>query len=581
VLALPLTDPGVPETGSPGRFLLWLARGQARTLATGSVFGTIWMVSQALIPLTLGAGVGAVARRDKREIVIWSLVALALGLLQAAAGILRHRRAVANFLICASRVQQLVVRRAVVLGGDLASRVASGEVANIGASDIERVGDALDVVARFSGGIVSYGVIATVLLVVSPVLGLIVVLGVPVAVLTVAPLLKPFERRQTVERDRRTDASSIASDTVTGLRILRGLGGEDVFAARYERASRAVAFASMRSADFQALLDGAQVLLPGAIVVSVTWVGAHLAVNGSISAGKLVAFYASAAFLVIPMQTFVEAASKWTAAVVASRRILGVLTLERRVGADGSPQASPLRRPLDPLVDKTTGAAFEQGKLTAVVPSTPDEGTALLERLGRWGPAEEDARVRWGDVSVGELPLSWYRAHVVMLERSPFHLKGELADALDLTPPEVGPVFEQAAPGVSLSLALEAAQAVDILESLPEGLTTELPEQWRTLSGGQRQRISLAQALLTNADVLLLDDPTSAVDAHTEVAIAAGIASLRRGKTTIVTTASPIIAEHADVVMVLEGTVRREGRHADLVNDPAYHALVLRDGRPV
>jgi ABC-type multidrug transport system fused ATPase/permease subunit len=570
VIALPLADPGVPETRSAGRFLLWVARRQGRTLATGSLFGIIWMVSQAMIPLALGAALGAVVRRDKAALIAWAMVVLALGLVQAAAGILRHRRAVANFLICASRVQQLVTRRAVVLGGDLSRRVATGEVANIGASDIERLGDALDVVARFTGGIVAYSVVAIVLLVASPPLGAVVVLGVPVAVLAVAPLLKPLERRQTAERDRRSGASSIASDTVTGLRVLRGLGGEQVFASRYERASRDVAGASMRTANYQAILDGAQVLLPGAIVVAVTWVGARLAVEGTISAGELVAFYASAAFLVVPMQTFVEAASRWTAAVVAARRILAVLTLETAAAEDSG--SGPPAPPDGQLLDGATGVVVEPGRLTAVVAATPEEGTELLERLARWTAPSVDA-VTWGGVAVGAIPLDWYRGHVLMLERSPFHLKGAVRDALGLADPGV----PTPAGHPTLKEALAAAQAVDVLESLSDGLDAELPEQWRSLSGGQRQRLSLVQALLSGADVLLLDDPTSAVDAHTEAAIAAGLARVRRGRTTVVTTTSPLMAERADVVVVLDGVVRRAGRHADLLDDPLYGALVLRD----
>lgn len=609
MLPLPLADPGIPDTSSPGRFVLWCARKQTRTLVAGSAFGIVWMVSQAMIPLALGASLGAVVRRDKGQIVVWAMVVLGLGLLQAAAGILRHRRAVASFLICATRVQQLVARRAVLLGGALARRVAAGEVANIGASDVERVGDALDVVARFAGGVVSYAVVAVVLLVVSPPLGAIVVLGVPVAVLAIAPVLKPFERRQTFERDRRTDASSIASDTVTGLRVLRGLGGEEVFGARYERASQAVAAASMRSANFQAILDGAQVILPGAIVVAVTWVGAHLAVEGRVSPGRLVAFYASAVFLVLPMQTFVEAASRWTAAVVAARRILGVLALEpdprgdvvadaRRQVARASAGRSwagrapatkrsaltpalrdadapvfaerPVRLPdpsRDSLVDEVTGVEVEPGSLTAIVPSTPEDGTALLERFARWSDPGSGG-VSWGGLPVGDLPLDWYRRHVVMLERSPFHLKGVLREALDLSDEPVRPDV--------LFRALEAAQAVDIVRSLPRGLDTELPEHWRSLSGGQRQRISVVQVFLKEADVLLLDDPTSAVDAHTEAAIAVGVAGVRSGRTTVVTTTSPLVTERADRVVLLEGTVRRAGMHEELLDDPMYDALVLR-----
>jgi ABC-type multidrug transport system fused ATPase/permease subunit len=587
MLELPLADPGRPETTSAPRFLLWLARRQQGVLTSGSLFGIVWMVSQALIPLALGAALGAMLRRDRTAIVAWSLVVLGLGLVQAAAGVLRHRRAVASFLICASRVQQLIARQATLLGGELARQVDTGEVANLGASDVERIGDALDVVARFVGGVVSYAVVAVVLIVVSPPLGAIVVLGVPVAVLAILPVLGPLERRQTAERDRRTIASSIAGDTVAGLRVLRGLGGERVFARRYRTASGGVADASMRTADLQAVLDGAQVVLPGAIVVALTWVGAHLAIHHSISAGELVAFYASAAFLVIPMQTFVEAGSKWTAAVVASRRVLAVLTLERRMPWSG-PEAradASAETPSGNIVDERTGLAIAPATLTVVVPATPEEGTAFLERIARWsipGNGDESAdagagasatdRVTWGGRDVVTLPLEWYRDHVVMLERSPFHLRGRVGAAL-----RVG--WSPDAGDGRLGEVLEAAQATEILEGLPEAMETELLEGWRSLSGGQRQRLSLAQVLALDPDVLLLDDPTSAVDAHTEAAIASSLARLRTGRTTVICTTSPILAEHADTVVLLSGTAIASGRHSELVTqEPRYVAVVLRGG---
>jgi ABC-type multidrug transport system fused ATPase/permease subunit len=566
MLELPLADPGVPDTRSPGRFLLWCARGQVRTLVTGSMFGIVWMVSQAAIPLGLGAALGAMLRQSRSQVIVWSMVVLGLGLLQAAAGILRHRRAVANFLIAASRVQQLITRRATLLGGDLARDVATGEVANIGASDVERIGDALDVIARFAGGIVSYLTVAVVLLVASPPLGAVVVLGVPVAVLAISPVLRPFERRQSLERDRRSEASSVASDTVAGLRILRGLGGEQVFAKRYGLASEEVARASSRTANLQAILDGAQVILPGAIVVAITWLGAILAVHHEISPGELVAFYASAAFLVIPMQTFVETASKWTAAVVASRRVIAILALEPRI-EEGSHK--PLEvLPSGPIEDVATRVRVLPGRLSVVVPSTPEEGTALLERLGRWAGGSGASTVTWGGRDVTSLPLSWYRRHVVFLERSPFHLRGELQKAFS-----VGAAGSQ-----KIAAALKAAQADEIVSSLEDGLATVLPDQWRSLSGGQRQRLSLAQCLATGAEVLLLDDPTSAVDAHTEAAIAASVAELRQGQTTVICTTSPLVCERADHVIVLEDQVLAEGSHSELSQQEGrYREIVLRE----
>jgi ABC-type multidrug transport system fused ATPase/permease subunit len=562
---LPFADPGAPELRSASRFMGWIARKQLRVVVSGACFGILWMTSQAAIPLALGGALGAMVRRDKSEVIEWSLVLLVLGVLQAVAGILRHRRAVANFLHAVTRVEQLIARHAGYLGGDLARRVASGEVASLGSTDVERIGDALDVTARTAGGIVSYVAVSVVLLVVSRPLGAVVVLGVPVCMALVVPLVKPLERRQTAERERRAEASSLASDTVAGLRVLRGLGGERVFAARFERSSEQVADASIRTAILQSHLDGAQVLLPGALVVGVTWLGAHFAVRGSISPGELVAFYASAAFLLLPMQTFVEAASRWTAALVASRRVIAVLSMDRTItdpvsiAATGEPDFLAWT-----LTDELSEVAIEPRVFTAVVPSTPEEGSALLDRLGRFEDPPDGLAVRLGRTSLADLPVRQLRRHVVVLERSPMQMTMKVAEVL-------------VAAGARTAEILDASAATELVQDLPEGRDTELPERWRSLSGGQRQRLALAQALAGDPDVLLLDDPTSAVDAHTEAAIADRLRRIRAGRTTVVTTTSPLLLARADRVILLDERVVAVGTHAELLGrEERYRDVVLR-----
>jgi ABC-type multidrug transport system fused ATPase/permease subunit len=561
---LPVTDPGAPDLRSAARFMLWVARQQQRVLVTGAVFGVLWMTSQAVIPLALGAALGATVRRDRGQIVTWSAVLLALGITQAVAGILRHRRAVANFLQSASRVEQLISRHACHLGGDLARQVAGGEVANLGASDVERIGDALDVTARTAGGIASFLTVSIVLLVVSPALGAIVVLGVPAALALVVPLIRPLERRQTAERDRRAEASSLASDTVVGLRVLRGLGGESVFAARFERASDTVADASVRTAILQSYLDGAQVLLPGALVVAVTWLGAHFAISGSVSPGELVAFYASAAFLLIPMQTFVEASSKWTAALVASRRVIGVLSMQRTIEDRSSAGSVPPDFLAASLTDEMTGAVIEPRLLTAVVPASPEEGSAFLDRLGRFEESRDGSSVLIGRTPLGEVPLAALRRHIVLLERSPIQVAMTVAEVL-------------APAGARRPDVVQAAAADELVQGLSAGFDTLLPERWRTLSGGQRQRLALAQALAGDPDILLLDDPTSAVDAHTEAAIADRLRRIRAGRTTVIMTTSPLLLERADRVLLLDSEVVASGTHLELLHsEPRYRSIVLR-----
>ena len=122
------------------------------------------------------------------------------------------------------------------------------------------------------------------------------------------------------------------------------------------------------------------------------------------------------------------------------------------------------------------------------------------------------------------------------------------------------------------------ANAEDVYDSLPGGWQGLLDERGRGLSGGQRQRVVLARALAAEAPVLVLVEPTSAVDAHTEARIAARVAAVRTGRTTVVSTASPLWLHYADrVVLVVDGRTAESGTHQDLLRDsPAYRRVVAR-----
>ena len=157
----------------------------------------------------------------------------AIGLVQAASGIIRHRYAVTNWLTAAYRTVQLVGRQAVTLGGTLPRKVSTGEVVAIGTSDLEHLGNLMDVSARFAAPIVSFVIVAVILLQTSVTLGLVVLIGVPVLTLLVGPLLRPLQVRSTQQRELMGSLSNTANDIVAGLRVLRGIGGEQVFHDRY------------------------------------------------------------------------------------------------------------------------------------------------------------------------------------------------------------------------------------------------------------------------------------------------------------------------------------------------------------
>jgi ABC-type multidrug transport system fused ATPase/permease subunit len=564
---LPLTDPGRPDLRSADRLLWWLARNQARTLALGIAWGVVWMGAQALVPGALGQGVQAVVDGLPPDAVRWGAVVLVLGVVQAGAGVMRHRVAVTNWLTAASRVQQLVSRQAARLGGDLARQVSTGEVVTVTANDVERIGNLFDVTARFAGAIVSSLVVAALMLSASPTLGLVVLLGLPLLSLSVVPLVRPLERREATQRDRIGAASARAADTVAGLRVLRGIGGEGLFLHRYHEVSQQARRAGVETARVRSVLDALQVALPGILVVLITGLGAQQVDRGELDAGQLVAFYGYAAFLVLPLRTLTETAQKGAAARVATRRVVRVLALQRVRPEPTAPVDEP---PPGDLVDPRSGLRVPAGTLVGVVSADPRESAALADRLGDWWTAPDAAEAPAAQLAgtpLRDLPTAVARRRVLVQDTDPVLLSGTVADLLDV--PRSGSVDPAAAVG--------AACAQDVLEGLG-GPSADLPERGRSLSGGQRQRLALARSLVADPEVLVLCEPTSAVDAHTEARVAAALRGVRQGRTTVVTTTSPLVLAELDRVVLLDdGVVVAEGRHHDLLADPRYRAVVTRE----
>ncbi len=564
---LPLDHPGTADHRSPGRFLWWLAKGQWRTLVLGMFFGIVWMSTQAVMPMVIGLAIDrGVAARNGQELLKWALVMLVIGLVQAASGIIRHRFAVTNWLTTAYRTVQLVARQTVHLGGTLPRKVSTGEVVAIGTSDLSHLGQVMDVSARFAGAVVSFLLVSVILLSTSVTLGLVVLVGVPVLMLLIGPLLSPLQRRSARQRELMGELSNTASDIVGGLRVLRGIGGEQVFHDRYVRESQTTRRAGVEVAKLQSMLDALQVFLPGVFVVVVVWLGARYAVAGRITAGELVAFYGYSAFLMIPLRTATEYANKFIRAKVSARRVCRVLALTPEFTDPAVPAASPA--PGSELYDVRSGLRVRAGRLTAIVGDQPDESAALADRLGLCAAVADD------DVCLGGVPLTALRREevrrrIVVSDTGSVLFSGRLADRLDVTGTGDGAVLR----------ALATASADDILEALPEGLDSLVAERGRSFSGGQRQRLVLARALTTDPEILVLVEPTSAVDAHTEARIAARLRDHRAGRTTVVTTSSPLMLDAVDEVAFLrEGRVVATGRHGDLLTENLeYRAVVTRE----
>ncbi len=567
---LPFADPGTPDLAGPWRLLGWVARRQWFTLVLGMIWGTSWMVCQALIPVAVGQGVAAVVDRDRPELLWWAAAVLALAVVQAGSGVLRHRAAVSNWMQASFRLAQLLGYQTADAGEALPRSIPTGEVVSTVTNDAMHLGGVYDVSARFTGAVVSYFVAGGYLLSVSRQLGLLVLIGVPALSACLGLLVPTLQRRQAAQREQVGRLTTLGADTVAGLRVLRGIGGEQTFVQRYRRQSQSVRASGVRVAGIEAGLDAGQILLPGVLVVVVTWLGARLAVRGEISLGELVTFYGLTVFLVTPLRTATEMLDRLTRALIGAKRIIAVLrvtpaVLDRTTGGR-------VDLPTDlGLHDPTSGVTITSGRLTAVVSARPEDSAALADRLGRFTEVP-DAPVLLGGQRIDLVPLAALRRYVVVSENDPRLFTGTLRQQL------VGVRAGADPNGTALGRAIHTSAAHDVLEALPDGIDSDVEERGRAFSGGQRQRLALTRALLTEAPVLVLVEPTSAVDAHTETAVAARLRAHRAGRTTVVMTASPLLLDHADQVVFLDGGgLVAEGTHRELLaSHPAYRRTVIR-----
>ncbi|MDX2548035.1 ABC transporter ATP-binding protein [Streptomyces sp. WI04-05B] len=569
---LPYPDPGVPDARSGPRFLWWLFRNQLGGQLTALAWGLVHFVAVSGLPFGVGFAVQAVVDRSGQKLALAGGLMVLCGVAIALGDSMLHRAAVTNWITAAARVQQLLARRTAQLGSALTRRVAAGEIVAVSTGDVEKIGWFVEAVSRFTAAALTVVLVCVGLYVYQPALGIVVAVGIPVLALAVLPLLPRATRRADFQREKAGRATELASDTVAGLRVLRGIGGEELFLDRYRRASQEVRHAAVRSARMWALISAIQVLLPGLLMVAVVWHGVHLARQGRITVGELVTVYSAVMLLSYPLRHFEEIAMAYSFSRPSAKRAARVLSLERATDTAGSLDAMV---PAGDLYDPATGLLAPAGCLTAVVCGDPDAAGLLAERLGGH-PSEKGTSALLGGVPLDELPLSSTRTAVLVQDKDPVLLSGSLRELLDV--PSSG--------AVSAADALAAAQCGDVLEALVQGsldaedpLDARITERGRSLSGGQRQRLALARSLITDPEVLVLDEPTSAVDSHTEARIADGVRELRAGRTTVVFTSSPLLLDHADrVVLVHDGEVAAVGVHRELVSkDPRYRAVVTRE----
>ncbi|MFD6229257.1 ABC transporter ATP-binding protein [Streptomyces sp. NPDC060232] len=447
----------------------------------------------------------------------------------------------------------------------------SGEVLTIATEDADQTADIIEVVPLLISSLVAVLVAAAALGLADLRLGLLVIVGT-VAILSILSVLSRRIGSSTREQQARVArAGAKVADLITGLRPLHGFGGNHAAFRSYRTVSTEAKLQAVTVAGVNGAYAGTAMALNAALAVAVTLTAGGLAFDGRITIGELVMAVGLAQFIMEPLKMFSDMPKYVMMARASAERMALVLTAPP-VSVPGPRRPAPGG---DLEIDGVRHGALRAlkfhvpaGEFVAVAAYQPRAAADLAAVLAvKVPPHAYQGAVRVGGQEISELSVEAVREHMLVNPCDAEVFAGTLRTNID-----------PSGRSRSVAEAVEASMLTDVVALHREGLDYAVRDRGANLSGGQRQRLSLARALAADSDVLVLHDPTTAVDAVTEQLIARNIARLRRGRTTVVITSSPALLDAADRVLVLDdGVITAEDTHRNLLaTDQGYCLAVAR-----
>lgn len=519
-----------------------------RLLLTLGILGFVaHQIAEALVPVLIGVVIDrAISPGDGAALLLWLGVLCALFAALLFAWRLGELSSVRATEEGARDIRRALVARVLSPGGFVRRRTP-GELLSIASTDAERTAGLTWLLGAAAAQLAAVLTAAASLLLISVPLGLLVLVATPVIVVLLHIVTAPLERRMDAEQAAAAAASSTAADLLTGLRALAGLRAEDAAAARFAEVNRLSLLASRRAVASKAAYTVASMAGSAVLLAVVAWAATAEAAAGRISVGELVAVLGLAQFLHWPVSGLAFVGAELAGVRASAKRVDAVLAEEGRVERPARHEApdtgdDPIDvRPVEVVFDgvRTPHAGpvsfrLDAGRHLAVRLADPRGALELQEVLAGL------RRLDGGRILVDGRDIEDAAGHVLAPPHQPAVFAGTLRENVELHRP---------LSDTALDAVAETAVLDDVLHAAGGDWAYPVGERGLSLSGGQRQRVALARGLARDASVLVLHDPTSAVDSVTEAAIAERIRTRRAGLTTIVLAASPAMALACDDVL--------------------------------
>jgi ATP-binding cassette subfamily B protein len=538
--------------------------------------------AEIAIPLVLKVIIdGPIRHGDDRALLPLGLAAIALGVTQAALNLCRRWLQASAVTGMERAMRDSLYAHLQRLHAGFHDEWQSGQLLSRATTD-------LSAIRRFAGfgtiffitNVVTFLAVIALLIRLNWWLGLITG-GV---FLPVVVICTRFERRYRVlsrrAQDQQGDLATYVEEAAVGVRVLKALGRQDEAAAQHTRQAALVLETQVQKARLRGTFWAGLDLLPNAVLGLILLLGALAVSRQELTLGGLVAFIALALQLVWPIESMGYILASGQEAATAAQRIYEIFDSEPAIrdpageaGGDAARAVPALagraghgRLLFDHVTFAYPGAPepilrditleLEPGETLALVGPNGAGKTTLLQLVPRLAEVSGGS-IRLDDTDIRDLPLATLRSEVGCAFEDATLFSASVRENVTFGAPD--------ADEDELLAALAAAQA-DFVADLPWGLDTRIGEQGMALSGGQRQRVALARAILARPAVLLLDDPLSALDVHTEARVTRALTQVLAGSTALVVAHRPSTVLLADRVALLDGgVVIATGSHHDLL----------------
>jgi ATP-binding cassette, subfamily B, bacterial len=595
----PVNPPPVKRASAPARPVgaLWRLRGYLKPFRVqmivmlAAAFASV--TAEIIIPLLTKSVVdGAIAHGDRRLLIPLGLAAIGLGVAMALMNLIRRWIQADAVASIEKTIRDDLYAHLQRLQPSFHDEWQSGQLLSRATTDLAAI-------RRFAGfglifmvtNVMTFVAVVALLIHLNWWLGL--VTGVVFA--PVLPVCFRFEKRYKVlsrrVQDQQGDLATLIEEAATGIRVLKALGRGPLAGARHDAQAAEVYRTQVAKAgllgSFWALLD----LIPNAVIGIVIVLGAIAVSRHSLTLGGLVAFITLALQLVWPVEAMGYIIASGQEAATAAQRVLEIfdakpeitdktkdIDTERSVVRALRPAGKPRRGHLvfDHVSFRYPGAAepvlkdivldLPPGRTVVLTGATGSGKSTLLQLVPRLAEVGSGA-IRLDGTDIREIPLARLRVAVGCAFEDATLFSASVRENVLFGAPD--------ADEAAVEAALTAAQARFAYE-LPWGLDTRIGEQGMALSGGQRQRIALARAILAGPDVLILDDPLSALDVHTEERVTRALRQILAGATALVVAHRPSTVALADTVALLSGgVIAATGSHRHLLaSNPEYANLM-------